>query len=148
MSNQLYAALHSKVGLVVRGETKTDNQLRIIARIPREAMPTWLKVMSALFKESRAALWDIDISKQYFPRDESDDVVFGWRLILQGEKISQHIPSITNVIIEAPIAVMQLDEVPLVGSAGRNSMKRGKGAQHSGKAVVGPMAFAQQREGG
>jgi hypothetical protein len=85
----------------------------------------------------------VDISKQYFLRNER--VLFGWRLIFQGEGVAEHLPKICEAVSNAPRAKAVVEEQPLAGARGdRNAPRGGKGAQGVLGAVVGPMAIAQQ----
>jgi hypothetical protein len=84
----------------------------------------------------------VDISKQYFLRN--DQVVFGWRLIFQGDLVT-NMADMVQSIINAPRPRAILEEQALPGVRGdRNSPgASGKGAQGVLKAAVGPMAVAK-----
>lgn len=136
----LYRALHQKVGFEVVRADVTDRQLRILGRIPEKGrMPTWLETMQRLLARGHSARWDVDISKQYFLRGEK--LLFGWRVILQAEGLASCLPDIVSTVASAPQVSRQLEEAPLHASPNRNVVKRGKGAQPIDRAVVGPMAL-------
>jgi len=135
---RFYAALQSKVGLVVGEENVTDNQIRALFRLPELQMRQWLVVMKHLFRQERQASWNLDISKKYFLMGE--EVVQGWRIILRSEKIDEALDQIVSIVSGAPNAVFQVDQVPLQGRAvgDRNAVNaRGKGATPIGGGGVG-----------
>lgn len=145
----LYVALKQKVGFSVVGETFTDVQLRVIGRIPPTGTGTWLQVLESLLIASEQAPWDIDASKQYFLRDGS--IRYAWRLIFQvgaEDVVQNHIQTFVNIVHGVNNVQTQIMEVSLHGNPNRNSLKRGKGAQEAGKAVVGPMALHHMNQGG
>jgi hypothetical protein len=124
---ELYNALHRKSGFEVVNEANSEKQIRIIGRVTNNRMPTWLVVIQRLLIKAEEAPWSIDISKQYFLR--GGKVLFGWRVILQGENIASHLDSIAEVISGAPVMKMEINEVPIQRSAHRTQMIRGRGAQ-------------------
>ena len=136
---QLYAALGSRAGFETVSETATDQQLRVIGRVSQQGMPNWLIVIQQLLLNQEDAPWNVDISKQYFLR--GGKVLYGWRLIFQGEELESYLDQIIEIVHGSPHAKRTVDEVPLVGcSPDRNVPKRGKGAQGVLGAVVGPAA--------
>lgn len=144
-ARDLYTALHRKVGFEIVGETVTPNQIRVIGRLPQPNLQNWLVTLQRLFTKAEGAPWNVDISKQYFLRNGK--VLYGWRMIFQAEEIATHLEDIVATISTAPKARADLDEVNLYAGEDRNALRMGKGAQPSGKAVVGPMALAQMRQG-
>lgn len=133
---QLYQVLGERAGFEVVNQTVSENQVRIIHRISKEGMPNWLNVMESLFDASEAATWDIDLSKQYFKRNSQ--VVYGWRIILQGSNVIEQLSSVIEAVKVAPRAVQSIDEQPLVGasSSRRGINVKGKGVR--GIAEGGP----------
>jgi hypothetical protein len=109
-------------------------------------MATWLKVMEQLLTAMDTHDWNVDLSKQYFMRGEK--LLYGWRVIFQGEEVAQHLDEIAKIVMSAPLAQKQLDEVPLGASPDRNALRAGKGAQPLNKAVVGPLALKTLPTGG
>lgn len=144
--NELYAALTKKVGYEVVTESYSDQQVRIEGRLPQSQMPLWLAVMNALMTRANSSEWNIDISKHYFVR--GDDVRFAWRIIIQSPDVPAHLSDIVNTIMTTRPPFAEVMEVPLHANPNRNAPVRGKGAQGVLSAVVGPMAFAQQKAGG
>ena len=138
--------------LQVRGGFDTVNhgvtakQLRVLGRVPRESMDGWLIIVQRLLRAAGSAQgWSIDVSKQYFLKN--DRVVYGWRLIFQGAEVWEHLDDLVQIISNAPRPKVVLDEQPLGGARGdRNAPSAtGKGAQGVLKAAVGPVAVAQAR---
>jgi hypothetical protein len=142
----LYIALSTKAKFEMVTETVSETQLRIIGRLPQQAMSNWLLIMDRLLESMDTATWKVDISKQYFRR--AGKVLFGWRLIFVGDDILSQLPAVIAIITNAPKAKALVDEAPLFGSRGRNELSNGRGAQSSLSASVGPMAIARMKAGG
>jgi len=168
---ELYAALNTKAGFEVVNEKLTDTQLRISGRVPNAQTATWLMVVKRLDRAAKrsakkaaaqsSTTWTVDISKQYFtvpdvPDEHEDDdnarLLYAWRIIIQGEDIQQHIPTIARVVQRAPRVRAEVTEVPLHAAGSRNAPIRGRGAQltesRAGGASVGPIAIMRQKLGG
>ncbi len=143
-------ALAARAGFETVNKQHGPTQLRLIGRVQRAAVGGWLLVVHRLLQSSGTKGWTADISKQYFLRDNK--LVFGWRFILQGENIPQHYPAVVQLIASSPRARAVVEEQALPGaSSGRNApslQSRGKGAQSSLNASVGPFALAQMQRGG
>ena len=140
------SALNQKSGFEAVSNKGTDKQLRLLGRVPNALLPTWLQLIQRLLSAAETATWDLDVSKQYFLR--GGKLVFGWRLIFQGEDLSTHFSSVVAIINSVQRVQQVLDEVPLYSNPNRNSLSgTGKGAQPSGSAVVGPLAMQQIRRG-
>lgn len=139
----LILKLRERGGFEVVNQAPSASQLRLMGRVPKPAMPGWLIIVQRLLIQASKAAWSVDISKQYFLRN--DQVVFGWRLIFQGQDLEQHLPAIGQVIVNAPRARAFVSEQILAGaSPTRNEPgPTGKGAQGVLKAAVGPQAVAQ-----
>lgn len=143
---ELVRVLKMRGGFDVVNQSVTTNQIRILGRVPKDMMNAWLVIIHHMLSHSEAASWSVDISKQYFLRNGR--VLFGWRVIFQGEQIEQHLPMICEAISNTPRPKVIIEEQRLHGaSANRNSPRGGKGAQGVLTAVVGPMAVAQQMAG-
>jgi hypothetical protein len=142
----LYVALYNKAKFEMVTETVSDTQLRIIGRLPQQAMSNWLLIMDRLLENMENATWKVDISKQYFRR--ADKVLFGWRLIFVGDSILSQLPEVIATITNTPKAKTLVEEAQLFGSRGRNELSNGRGAQSSLSASVGPMAIARMKAGG
>lgn len=139
-------ALEKKVGFGVVNLSLTQGQLRIMGRVPQNSLPTWLLTMERLLVQSTSAGWSVDLSKQYLMRGQK--LLFAWRVIFQAENVAEHLKDITTVISSVPVVRRQLQEVPLHGNPNRNALRMGKGAQPTGKAVVGPLALRTLNTGG
>lgn len=142
----LLDALEKKVGFGVVNVSLTTGQLRIMGRVRQNSVPTWLLMMERLLVQGASAGWNVDLSKQYLMRGQK--LLYGWRVIFQADNIVEHLKDITVVVSSVPIVRRQLDEVPLHASPNRNALRMGKGAQPTGKAVVGPMALRTLNTGG
>lgn len=142
--DSLLYKLQERGGFEVVNNTPSANQVRLMGRVPKPAMAGWLILVQRLLLQSdRSPAWSVDISKQYFLRN--DQVVFGWRLIFQGKELEAHLYEIEQTITNAPRARAFVDEQILAGAqANRNAPNSsGKGAQGVLKAAVGPQAVAQ-----
>lgn len=138
----LQSTLLQRAGYEVVQATTKDNQVRFFGRVRPNLMPAWLIIMRDLLAAAEGASWSIDLSRQYFLR--GDKLFFGWRIILQGDGIQQHMPSIAAVVQRsASPPVRQADEVRLHAPQDRNALRNGRGAQPMGTAVVGPLAKSQ-----
>ena len=135
----LYAALNKKVGFEVVTHKIADNQIRLVGRSPSQTTGTWLRVIQNLLVYGDSAPWSVDVSKQYFMRGQK--LMYGWRLIFQGEGVSQYLQHIIQVVNSTPEVQQQLMEVPLHTGRDRNSLRNGKGAQSVIGARVGPLAL-------
>lgn len=139
---QLVTILSSKVGFEVINDHDSPKQIRLFGRVRQPRMPGWLNVIRDLLLAAENNPWSIDISRQYFLRGKK--LFFGWRVILQGQDIAQHVTQVCKVIRAADVTTgKELDEVPLHASPDRNALRNGRGAQPMEKAVVGPMAKAR-----
>jgi hypothetical protein len=154
-ARDIHVALAQKCGYEVVQNTEKDQQLRIIGRIVEDRdgrkMNNWILVIDRLLEAGFARPWTIDICKHYFKRSKSSPVIFGWRIILQAEIVSEHYADIVNLIKTAPTSARaEVTEMPLVGSSiHRNSTAGGKrGAGPMGTIPVGPAAAAQKNMGG
>lgn len=125
-------------------------QVRMLGRVRSQSMGSWLVVANHLLTISDGGPgWSVDISKQYFRR--SGKMMYAWRLIFQSEQVTERLSSIAQTVVAAPRARAIVDEQALPGVRGdRNApsaANRGKGAQSSLKAAVGPMAVAALQRG-
>jgi hypothetical protein len=152
----VFVALRKKAGFeVVSHNDANPNQLRILGRVPEDRgglnMNNWKILMYRLYLAMEGQPWKVDFSKSYFIKAESKKLVFAWRVILQGEGLTQHYADIVNLITTSPIsAPTVVTEMPLVGvSADRNSTEGGKrGAGVFGKVLTGPLAVNAKNMGG
>lgn len=128
---QLFQALSHRTGFEVVNQTVTDNQIRVIHRIPKEGMPNWLEVMESLLDAAAAGTWNIDLSKQYFK--PTNQVIYGWRMIIQAPNVVEHLPAVIQAVQSAKRSQIKtiIDEQPLVGaSASRRGLSpKGKGVR-------------------
>lgn len=152
--DQLLAALRKRVGFEAVTQNQTPNQLRLLGRIPADALGlngnNWKIIKRLLLKAMKERPWTVDISKSYFIQEETDKLVYAWRILFQGENIAQHYADITNLIATAPSAQAEVMEIPYGGvDANRNSTAGGRrGAGPAGTVPVGPMAVQQKLMGG
>jgi hypothetical protein len=140
----LLTKLHGRGGFEVVNDKATDTQVRLMGRVPKPAMAGWLIIVQRLLvRANKVPSWSVDISKQYFLRN--DQVVFGWRLIFQGQELAAQLGDIEQTIINAPRARAFVDEQVLAGAHPERNAPgaSGKGAQGVLKAAVGPQAVAQ-----
>lgn len=136
----LVRTLKMRGGYEVVKNTSGANRLRLLGRVPSQLMKGWLIIVQQLLVRNEQAPWDVDISRQYFLNEGK--VMFGWRLIFQGESIEQHFVDIITTITNSPRPRATVEEQPLAGaSASRNRQTPSslKGAAPVGKAVVGKM---------
>ena len=141
MIEELTRVLKMRGGYETVSRNSGPNQVRLIGRVPAPLVKGWLIIVQQLLVRGAEAPWSVDISKSYFLR--AGRVMFGWRLIFQGEDINQYADDIMATVTNSPRPRAVVDEQPLHGaSAHRNRQKPGslKGAAPVGKAVVGPMA--------
>ncbi len=142
--DSLLHKLQERGGFEVVNNTQGASQVRLMGRVPKPAMAGWLiLVQRMLIQSDKSPNWSVDISKQYFLRNEQ--VVFGWRLIFQGKELEAYLYEVEQTITNAPRARAFVDEQVLAGAqASRNAPDAtGKGAQGVLKAAVGPQAVAQ-----
>jgi hypothetical protein len=152
-ANQLFAALRKRVGLEVVSHTETPNQLRILGRIPEDALGlngnNWKIVKYRLLLAMEDRPWKVDLSKSYFIRKETQKMVFAWRVLLQGENVAQHYADVINIIETSPSARAEVLEIPLAAGGDRNNTAGGRrGAGPVGTVPVGPGAFQTKAMGG
>lgn len=144
-ATELFGILQQRVGFDIVTKNVTDTQIRVMGRIQQHNIPSWLLVMEKLLTSAGGG-WNIDISKQYLMRGQK--LLYGWRIIIQGDNLGKQIDSICAAIASTPQVRRQLDEVALVAGPNRNSLRMGKGAQPVDKAIVGPLALATLNTGG
>jgi len=137
--------LQVRGGFETVNDTKSNTQLRILGRVPKESMNMWLIVVQRFLAASEKSDWTVDVSKQYFLKN--DRVVFGWRLIFQGSTVWDQLAELGQIVTNSPRPKTMLDEQPLPGVHGDRNVPSatGKGAQGVLKAAVGPVAVAQAR---
>lgn len=146
-------ALHSKCGFEPVGKEETPSRLRLAGRVvdgqTNSNTKNWLIVLQRLLRSSRGAGWSVDVSKHYLVPTER--MVYEWRLIFQGEVLSNHYPAILQVIRSAPVSSRgEVTEIPLAGvNANRNNPAGGRrGAGNYGTVPVGPLALHARLMGG
>lgn len=135
--------LMTKCRLEVVDLNTSANQIRIIGRIPHDDagqnVQNFLIITKNFLIAAKTSSWNVDISKNYFLKEvgESEKVVYGYRLIFQGEDMNQHLPQICSVVDGSkPPSRVQLESFPLHGqTAERNVGKNEKGARPLGRGV-------------
>ena len=150
--SQLFVALRKRVGYEVVSQNEAPNQLRVFGRIPEDSLGlngnNWKIVKYRLLKAMTDRPWKADISKSYFIKEETQKLVFAWRILLQGENIAQHYADILNIIPTSPSARAEVNEIPMPGASSNDTAGGKRGAGPAGSIRVGPGAFQQKRMGG
>lgn len=130
-------------------------QLRVLGRVPEDPgglnMNNWKILMYRFYTVMRDRPWKADFSKSYFIKEESQKLVFAWRVIFQGENLAQHYSELIQVVASSPISARaEVTEFPLAGAAqNRGAVTGGKrGAGPSGRVLVGPAAAQAKLMGG
>ena len=149
--SDVYKALAQKANFLVKQETETPKQLRIVGRCLPEHWAFFMPVVFKLLEgsEREDLPWSCDVSRQYLLK--SGKVVYGWRLIFQATspdtKVEDTYKSICSTILSAPLpARVEVDTVLLPGHTrgkdrgGVNA--KGKGASSAGSA---PMILTRGR---
>lgn len=127
----LQAALLETVGFETKTVVGAPKQIRLLGRVPQAGITAWLTMLESLLRVSEESkLWGFDASKQYFLR--GNKLLYGWRLIFQGEKLTDALPSVVQLIRSARPSAAMMVEVPLHASPTRNMPKNGKGATATG----------------
>lgn len=144
-AEDLLHRLQVRGGFEAVNHSTKNTQLRILGRVPPQSMDGWLIIVQRLLMASGKSNWTVDISKPYFLKNGK--VVYGWRLIFQGEEIWNQLDDIAQLIFNSPRPKKILDEQPLPGVSGDRNVPSasGKGAQGVLRAAVGPVAVAQAR---
>ena len=149
-ASQLITALRMRGGFETVNQHLAPGQFRLSGRVRKPAMDGWLLVMDYLIMKEEEAAWSVDISKKYLR--SGGKLMFAWRFILQAEDVAQYLSPLATLIMKAPRARVYVDEQALPGVGGNRNApsggNRGKGAQDSLKAIVGPMAIASMNRGG
>ena len=144
----LQAALNRKSGFEVVDHTQGETQLRIMGRQKKDAMgvnmSNWMLVIKELKVRMKKAPWKVDISKEYFVRDENEQVMYGWRLIFQaddGSAIEPHLMDIVKVVMDSKhTARGELTEITLGGA--KPGVERNVGAHGKGASTIKEMPFS------
>ena len=158
--DEFIAALRQKIGFdpVTVSSDDTPNQLRLMGRLPKDptglVLKNWLELLRRVMRAEVEAPWSADFSKKYFLRD--NEVVYGWRIILQAPDLPPYLPEIARLILEAPQVTAQpqrvvgpVMEIALGGDPNRHSTAGGKrGAGPAGSVAVGPGAAQIKNMGG
>jgi hypothetical protein len=130
-------ALAQRAGFEVVQESCTTKQIRYVGRVAASKAKQWLRVAEQLLQQSDGAPWSLDLSKLYFLR--GGKLMYGWRLIVQGEDVMQYQAALVAAVTKAPTVQAQLEEVRLYGRGNNEVMEHGgRGAQSVLTAVVGP----------
>ena len=82
----------------------SENQIRLIGRVPKQHAPNWKAALDYLLKIEQSKPWSLDISQHYFMRGGA--VVFAWRIIVQGQNIQSSYQDLLNTLKAAPRAQM------------------------------------------
>lgn len=151
-AGRILQAMRQKAGFEALNVKEEPNRLRIMGRVPtgqtnRNTL-NWLIVVYRLLKAADQ-VYRVDISKQYFIRN--DKVVFGWRVVFEGDNLEKYYEFITNIVAESPqSASFELDEVVLPGAnRDRNNTAGGRrGAMSALNPVVGAAAVMRKMQGG
>jgi hypothetical protein len=135
---------------------KTEVQLRLVGRVPKEHMPTW-RIACERLNLLAGGAWTIDISQQYFVPEALGKLVrdgtepanglhlrSAWRIIIAAKDggLDAQLATVAEHLSRVQPARVELATVPLNVAPERNVLKRGKGAQPVNTAVVGPALLA------
>ena len=115
--SELYDALKSKAGVIPAENVKTNNQLRLLARLQPGKIDAWMAVAQRLKRAEFQSPWSIDISKLLFLKNNKPTgaLVHGWRVILKSDKLDEAISDVAKLIKSAPNAHVELAEIDLPG---------------------------------
>jgi hypothetical protein len=142
--DDLKSTLHNRAGYQVVEGSSSENQIRLVGRVPPNAMSYWVLIVHRLLVVSGQSPWKVDISKTYFLREmkSGKKLFYAWRLIFQATGVMEHVPHIVETINNTPRpSKVELTEFPLTGySPNRNRLVNGKGAGSVDRMPLGPMA--------
>lgn len=144
----IYAALAKKCAFEVKQDNETPKQLRIIGSCDYERWPFLLPVLHTLLTHSgqTTTTWTCDISKMYVLREGK--VLYGWRIIFQGDSLARNYEQIVAVINSAQRpARVELETVLLPGYK-PGQMRGGVNSKGKGASSAGSVPMAIQRLGG
>jgi hypothetical protein len=153
-ANDVFKALTKRTGFEVVQPTESPNQLRIVGRLPPDALSlnknNYVILAHRLLAAMEERPWKVDISEWYLIKPETKRLVKAQRLIFQGELIARCYDDIINVISTSPTARVDVTEVPLAGvSPDRNNTSGGRrGAGPMGSVAVGAAALRIKQMGG
>jgi len=131
--DELLSVLLDRVGFSPQEQSPVTTQYRVLARVPKDKMKSWLVIMRNMKAKELSSPWTLDVSKLYF-LDGHGKLVYGWRLILKAKDFDAAFQVITSIVKKAPGARVVLDSYPLPGNPqeGRNTKGvSGKGATES-----------------
>jgi hypothetical protein len=153
MANQytradIYIALAKKCFFEVKQDNETPKQLRIIGSCDHERWPFLLPVIHALLTQSGqpTALWTCDISKMYILREGK--VLYGWRIIFQGDDLARHYEQIIATITAAQRPARVEVESMLLPGYKPGQTRGGVNAKGKGASAAGTVPMAVQRANG
>ncbi len=148
--SDILAALHSKGGFELVNKNETLTRLRLVGRVPKVHMGSWLVLINRLIAASDSERpWSVDISKWHFNKDGGRKTVFAWRLIFQAEEVGKQLADIVNIIKTSPGAKSaELEEIHLYGRADNNTAGGKRGAGPTGTIAVGQLAVMRKGLGG
>ena len=149
-ANDIVSILTKRVGFEALAVDPSDNQLRLIGRIPPNAQSHWVLVIHKLLVATERTQWKVDISRFYFTRvvgNNQKRLFYSWRVIFQGQNIGQFYKAICACINDAPRpARVELQEFPLTGA--QRQHQNGKGAYTAETSPLVASVAAAARMGG
>lgn len=130
-----------------------QKQVRVVGRVDRNRQSFWTTCVHHLLKTAATSggAWTCDISRQFIMQD--NQLRYAWRIILQGQDPAVLQKVLLNALESAPRpGRVEIESMLLPGykpGQTRDGVNaKGKGAQSSLNAVVGPMAAQRLQRGG
>lgn len=146
---ELSRLLRGRAGFDVVDVQPSENQLRIVGRVPPNASSQWVLIVHRLLIAQEQLPWKVDVSRHYFLRQVGSNkkLFYSWRLIFQAPKVQQHLVSVMDVIHNAPRpARVELQEYPLTGA--QRTHANGKGAYSAETSPLVASLATQMKMGG
>lgn len=148
--DDLAKALAQRSGFEPLDINASANQIRVIGRVHPNGSSQWVLLVHHLLLTCEKTPWKVDISRYYFLRQmESGQkrLFYTWRLLVQGQEVSQHLPRIIQAVASAPRPnQVELQEFPLAGA--QRNHHNGKGAYSAETTPMVAHIAASARMGG
>lgn len=149
--SEFYEALRTRASISVAEEIKRSNQLKILARLlDSSRAPQWKVIRQRLKRAEFDAPWSWDCSKVDLLKGnvKTGPLVYAWRIIVAHPDLDAALRDVTKIILNAPNARVELQEVVLPGGGAHRNIDTsgGKGASYtSGSKGSGPRVDLIQR---
>jgi len=99
------------LGFQTKDENATKERIRLIGSVALEETTFWLQKVTQLLRLAADESWSLDISKYYFLR--GDALIFGWRIIVQGN-LEKDLPDIIQAVINSrTVQIYDQAEIPV-----------------------------------